>query len=396
MGDVLREPPVILRFIKARADNMGQIPQETWGPARDCPFVGSPVPVPDAPMSSPVRAFQRHRAESAMRALAFRLSTARTACSTPSTYPECSSPTISRPSSRLCGSCSGRLASSSIWSRRWTRSAKRVADARYDLLLMDLNYARDTTSGREGLDLLTEIHARDRGLPIVVMTGWGNIDTAVDAMRRGARSFVQKPWDNAALLDVVTREVSDGRRSRSADVRARHDQDEATQIQRALLPATLPSIATPPRTQRAAGAPACGCDVAAIWRPAEGLGGDWYDALRFGDNRVGLAIADVIGKGLPAALLMANLQASVRALASEDTMPRDVAAGVNRLLCWERGLRQVRDVLLRRARHRDVAARLQQRRPQSADSRARRRVDRTAGTERHGAGRAAGGRLRAG
>ncbi len=210
---------------------------------------------------------------------------------------------------------------------------ERVADARYDLLLMDLNYARDTTSGREGLDLLTEIHARDRGLPIVVMTGWGNIDTAVDAMRRGARSFVQKPWDNAALLDVVTREVSDGRRSRSADVRARHDQDEATQIQRALLPATLPSIATPPRTQRAAGAPACGCDVAAIWRPAEGLGGDCYDALRFGDSRVGLAIADVIGKGLPAALLMANLQASVRALASEDTMPRDVAAGVNRLLC---------------------------------------------------------------
>ena len=196
---------------------------------------------------------------------------------------------------------------------------QRVADARYDLLLMDLNYARDTTSGREGLDLLTEIHDRDRGLPIVVMTGWGNIDTAVDAMRRGARSFVQKPWDNAALLEVVTREVRDGRRSRSADVRARHDQDEATRIQRALLPSTLPSI--------------LGCDLAAIWRPAEGLGGDCYDALRFGDSRVGLAIADVIGKGLPAALLMANLQASVRALASEDTMPRDVAAGVNRLLC---------------------------------------------------------------
>ena len=119
---------------------------------------------------------------------------------------------------------------------------ERVADARYDLLLMDLNYARDTTSGREGLDLLTEIHDRDRGLPIVVMTGWGNIDTAVDAMRRGARSFVQKPWDNAALLDVVTREVSEGRRSRRADVRARHDRDEATRIQRALLPSTLPSI----------------------------------------------------------------------------------------------------------------------------------------------------------
>ena len=151
------------------------------------------------------------------------------------------------------------------------------------------------------------------------MTGWGNVDTAVDAMRRGARNFVQKPWDNAALLDVVTREVNEGRRSRRADVRARHDQDEATRIQRALLPSTLPSI--------------CGCDLAATWRPAEGLGGDCYDALQFGDSRVGLAIADVIGKGLPAALLMANLQASVRALASTDATPRDVAAGVNRLLC---------------------------------------------------------------
>jgi sigma-B regulation protein RsbU (phosphoserine phosphatase) len=196
---------------------------------------------------------------------------------------------------------------------------QRVAAARYDLLLMDLNYARDTTSGREGLDLLTEIHDLDRGLPIVVMTGWGNVDTAVDAMRRGARSFVQKPWDNSALLDVVTREVIEGRRSRRADVRARYEQDEVTRIQRALLPAALPSIDA--------------CDLAAIWRPAEGLGGDCYDALRFGDSRVGLAIADVIGKGLPAALLMANLQASVRALASAGAMPRDVVSGVNRLLC---------------------------------------------------------------
>ena len=70
----------------------------------------------------------------------------------------------------------------------------RLNDRAYDLLLMDLNYARDTTSGAEGLDLLTEVHARDRHLPIVVMTGWGSIDTAVEAMRRGARAFVPKPW----------------------------------------------------------------------------------------------------------------------------------------------------------------------------------------------------------
>ena len=69
----------------------------------------------------------------------------------------------------------------------------------YDLLLMDLNYARDTTSGREGLELLAEVHARDPLLPVIVMTGWGSIETAVEAMRRGARTFVHKPWDNASL-----------------------------------------------------------------------------------------------------------------------------------------------------------------------------------------------------
>src|SRR5437016_4637029 len=66
----------------------------------------------------------------------------------------------------------------------------RVAAENYDLLLMDLNYSRDTTSGREGLDLLDRVRVRDSGLPIVVMTGWGSIETAVDAMRRGAKSFV--------------------------------------------------------------------------------------------------------------------------------------------------------------------------------------------------------------
>jgi sigma-B regulation protein RsbU (phosphoserine phosphatase) len=196
---------------------------------------------------------------------------------------------------------------------------ERVATHRYDLLLMDLNYARDTTSGREGLELLTELRDRDGGLPIVVMTGWGNIDTAVDAMRRGARSFVQKPWDNAALLDVVRREVNDGRVSRTAEVRSRSDRQEAMRIQRALLPSTLPSIA--------------GCELAATWKPAAGLGGDCYDAIAFGATLVAVSIADVIGKGLPAALLMANLQASVRALATERSKPSAVAEGVNRLLC---------------------------------------------------------------
>jgi DNA-binding NtrC family response regulator len=104
----------------------------------------------------------------------------------------------------------------------------------YDLLLMDLNYARDTTSGREGLDLLTEVHERDRLLPIIVMTGWGSIETAVEAMRRGARTFVHKPWENASLTATVTRELEEararrqGRCPRVARARARAAHSEGT------------------------------------------------------------------------------------------------------------------------------------------------------------------------
>jgi FixJ family two-component response regulator len=76
----------------------------------------------------------------------------------------------------------------------------RLSGEPYDLLLMDLNYSRDTTSGREGLDLLERVRARDPLLPVVVMTGWGSIETAVEAMRRCAKSFVQKPWDNVTLV----------------------------------------------------------------------------------------------------------------------------------------------------------------------------------------------------
>src|SRR6516165_1819863 len=73
----------------------------------------------------------------------------------------------------------------------------------FDVVLMDLNYTRDTTSGQEGLDLLARIQAMDATVPVVVMTAWGSVELAVEAMRRGARDFVQKPWDNARLTATV-------------------------------------------------------------------------------------------------------------------------------------------------------------------------------------------------
>jgi DNA-binding NtrC family response regulator len=84
---------------------------------------------------------------------------------------------------------------------------KAVDAQEFDVVLIDLNYARDTTSGSEGLDLLSRIQSLDPTLPIVVMTAWGSVDLAVEAMRRGARDFIQKPWDNARLLAVLRTQV---------------------------------------------------------------------------------------------------------------------------------------------------------------------------------------------
>src|SRR6059058_3674577 len=78
-----------------------------------------------------------------------------------------------------------------------------IESREFDAALMDLNYTRDTTSGQEGLDLLTRIQKLDNTLPVVVMTAWSSVDVAVEAMRRGASDFIQKPWDNARLLTIV-------------------------------------------------------------------------------------------------------------------------------------------------------------------------------------------------
>ena len=199
---------------------------------------------------------------------------------------------------------------------------------RFDLLLMDLNYTRDTTSGREGLDLLSSVQALDSTLPIVVMTAWGSIELTVEAMRRGVRDFILKPWENARLLDVLREQIEFGYTARkeqclkaAADRRARDNArqiEEAREIQQRLLPKEIPQIR--------------GCKISFAWRPAEAVSGDYFDVLKFDDDRVGLCIADVSGKGLPAALLMSNVQAAVKAFASADTPPAEVCASVNRVV----------------------------------------------------------------
>lgn len=349
----------------------------------------------------------------------------------------------------------------------------------YDILLMDLNYARDTTSGQEGLDLLGHIQALDSTLPIVVMTAWGSIELTVEAMRRGVRDFVLKPWENARLLDILRTQIENGHtlrkkerlkaerkllsssifdaddlkamlqlvaehleralesrgiviftrgpREHSFAVTARcgvlddslyelrfepdtdflcalnaplwaelayldkeekreaaeadgvseadntlilpikvkgkltgficigsrlsnepydgddmkfldavvgevaigvnnllargqqHELEEAREIQRGLLPRVIPQIP--------------GYEISGAWRPAHLVSGDYFDVLKFDESRVAFCIADVSGKGMPAALLMSNVQAAVKAFASATAAPAELCEKVNRVVC---------------------------------------------------------------
>jgi FixJ family two-component response regulator len=343
----------------------------------------------------------------------------------------------------------------------------------FDIVLMDLNYARDTTSGQEGLDLLSQIQEFDSTLPVIVMTGWGSVEVAVEAMRRGVCDFVQKPWENDRLVNILRTHIEKGQilrkgrrleaekqaltqavlsaadlhvlvkrvaehlqqimhnRSVTIFTRAPLDQafwvtaqagiseeiigrlkfesdsrllqymdtifdprqqdlpeneskklqkaacslivpmklkseligfiglgekvsgeafdakelrflssvidqiglgmeslrmrgqerefEEAREIQQGLLPKQIPQIP--------------GHEIFGSWQPASAVGGDYFDALKFTDRKVALCIADVVGKGMPAALLMSNLQAAVKAFASESMQPRDLCAKVNRVIC---------------------------------------------------------------
>jgi sigma-B regulation protein RsbU (phosphoserine phosphatase) len=203
-----------------------------------------------------------------------------------------------------------------------------IKQSNFDLVLMDLNYARDTTSGREGLDLLSRIKAVDSTLPVVVMTAWGSVDLAVEAMRQGVRDFVQKPWENSRLLNTLRTQIEMGRARRLrqrlhakkqiVNRKLRRELTEAFGIQQALLPKTMPRFT--------------GMEVAASWQPARTVSGDYFDVIKFGERHAALCIGDVAGKGLPAALLMSNLQAALRSSASQDVSPSELCARVNDIM----------------------------------------------------------------
>lgn len=185
----------------------------------------------------------------------------------------------------------------------------------FDVLLMDLNYTRDTTSGKEGLDLLAHIQAIDKTLPVVAMTAWGSVELAVEAMQHGVGDFVLKPWENARLLQTLKSQIEKGQIKRTELRREQEEFEEARAVGEALLPRTIPEVP--------------GLEIATTSQPMRTLGGDYFDVIELGDGKLGICIADVIGKGMPAALLMSNVQATVRTLAAESMAPSELVARLN-------------------------------------------------------------------
>lgn len=189
----------------------------------------------------------------------------------------------------------------------------------FDAVLMDLNYTRDTVGGGEGLELVSQIRLRDSLLPIVVMTAWSSVDLAVEAMRRGASDFVQKPWENHELVQKLSEQLSQGQERRRKQRLSELEMQEARAIYDHALPRKLPAVP--------------GYEVAAVTQPLQAIGGDYYTVTRVDDRHTAICIADVVGKGLPAALLMSSLQAATRPLVAQNMAPRELCFRLNGMLC---------------------------------------------------------------
>jgi phosphoserine phosphatase RsbU/P len=184
----------------------------------------------------------------------------------------------------------------------------------HDLIVIDMNYTWDTTSGEEGLRLLDHLRAQRRDVPIIAMTGWSTIELAVEAMHHGACDFVPKPWDNRHFLSVVQKHLNaEPERARPMDA----ELAIARKVQRKLLP--QPHFS------------AYGLDCECACLPAGEISGDLYDFFEIDSGSMAFMLGDVCGKGIGAALLVANLQATIRGQRELARYPSKLMERVNYL-----------------------------------------------------------------
>lgn len=186
------------------------------------------------------------------------------------------------------------------------QALRAAAAGDHDVVMIDMNYARDTTSGAEGLALLDALRARRPETPVIVMTAWSTIDLAVEAMRRGASDFITKPWENERVLDLLARQSG---KSRELSI--------ARRVQRRLLPLSRST------------APGIECEC--VFRPAGDIGGDLCDIFEATPDSSVFLLGDVSGKGTGAAILMASLQATIRGAQELWDRPGRLIERVNRL-----------------------------------------------------------------
>jgi phosphoserine phosphatase RsbU/P len=197
---------------------------------------------------------------------------------------------------------------------------ERLRGFAYDVILLDMNFTRDTTSGVEGFQWLETIRRLDPDLPVVLFTGYGDVETAVEAIRCGAHDFVLKPWDNEKLVRTLLAACRDvgsaGEPPDRPDSEIEKDLLLARQVQLRLLPQAGPHL---PRL-----------DYTGYCQPARHAGGDYYDFIVAGEGRLGIALADVSGKGVAAALLMASLQGRLQSIVGTSPDPDAVLHQLNR------------------------------------------------------------------
>jgi phosphoserine phosphatase RsbU/P len=184
----------------------------------------------------------------------------------------------------------------------------------YDLIVVDMNFTRDTTSGEEGLRLVDSLHAQRRDVSIIAMTGWSTIELAVEAMQRGACDFIPKPWDNRRLVSLVHKHLN-AERPMAQPLDA--ELAIARKVQKKLLP------------QPRFSAYGLSCECASL--PAREIGGDLYDFFEIDPGTIAFLLGDVSGKGIGAALLMANLQATIRGQQALAKSPAKLMERVNGL-----------------------------------------------------------------
>lgn len=193
-----------------------------------------------------------------------------------------------------------------------------VREEEFDLVLLDLNYHLDTTSGREGLDLLSQIRSANASVPLLVMTAWANTEIAIEAMRRGACDFVVKPWTNATLLESITRHA---RHAVETRLRERRFAYEVAQI-REMVHRFVPGEVTD----------APGVEIAASSENLEGVGGDYFE-VRHGGAKTAICVGDVVGKGFSAAFLLSGLHASAKPLLKKMPEPAEMCRRLNASIC---------------------------------------------------------------